>query len=319
MRTRETIFTGAEAGTFLANGVRWITTTPTTLEILRNGTYTDIEKPGTRQTERGTGIVTFDTLLGGKAYLDPTMGTVRLSGSMPPHDASLVLTYQPRFLRVSEGTSAGYASPNLAVDERFIPDITYWRRAGDGSDADANDPIRMGRYLFTYARAAAGSGQAARPMLKSMRFGVDLPLPIFTNPDGTTGPVTVAKSDPLDTGTLQYYQLDPAKKKIYFTPDDENRAVTITFEAADEGTGADLGPRTINARVEMITERSEELVPMDQATNETNLAMFLDPFDHADLRRPGLVWLLWSSTRTGAPDVYMQTIAPRFTPRVAGK
>ena len=315
VRTRETMFEATEPGTFLADGVEWVTSAPITLEVLENGVYTDIETAGTRQTERDTGIITFDTKLGGKAYLDPIMGTVRLSGAMPPHNAELVLTYQPKLLRISEGTAAGYAAPNLAFDERFIPDITYWRRAGDGSNVDATDPVRTGRYLFTYGRAAAGAGQAARPMLKSMRLGVDLPLPVFTNPDGSTGTITVSSS----SGSLNYYQVDPAKKKIYFTPDDEDKQVTINYEAADPATGADLGQRSISASIEMIEERPEELVQLNQATDETNVSMFLDPFDYVNFRRPGLVWMLWSSTRAGAPDIYMQTIAPRFTPVIQGK
>lgn len=315
VRTREAVFESGQPRTFLADGVEWVTTSPMTLEVLRNGIYTDIEVAGTRQTERGTGIITFDTKLGGKAYLDPTMGTVRLSGSLPPQDSLLVLTYQPKLLRVSEGTTAGYAAPNVAFDERYIPDISYWRRAGDGSDVDGTDPVRPGRYVFTYARAAAGAGQAARPMLKSMRLGVDLPLPVFTNADGTTGAITVTST----SGALQYYQVDPAKKKIYFTPDDEDKTVTIVYEAADPATGASLGSQTVTDTIEMIVERPEELIQLDQATDETNLFMFLDPFDYIDFRRPGLIWLLWSSTRSGAPDVYMQTIAPRFTPLNTGK
>ena len=86
---------------------------------------------------------------------------------------------------------------------------------------------------------------------------------------------------------VQYYQIDPAKKKIYVTADDEDRPITVNFEAADEGTGADLGQRTVIANAGLITERPEELVPLDQASNEANLFMFLDPFDYMNPRRPG--------------------------------
>jgi hypothetical protein len=317
-RTRERLISGGEAGTYLSDGVRWITGTGSaiSLEVQQGAGFTDIEVAGTRQTERDTGIITFDTKLGGKAYLDPGMGTVRLSGSAPTRNSSLVLTYQPRLLRVSEGTTAGYAGPNVAFDDRLIPDLTYWRRGGDNSSVDNTDAVRNGRYLFAYGRAAAGSGQAARPMLKTMRFGVDLPAPIFTNPDGSTGAITITTGP----GGVQYYQLDPAKKKIYFTSDDEDQSVNIQYEAADEATGRSIGVVQTGAmRISMISERPEELVQLDQATNETNLAMFLDPFDYLTPRRPGLVWMLWSSTRTGSPDVYMHTIAPRFTPLLTGK
>ncbi len=314
VRTKEPLETGSEAGMFLSTGAQWVPNTTVTLEVLNGGVYTDLEVPSTRIVERDTGIISFDTKLGGKAYIDPSMGSVRLTGAMPPHNASLVLTYQPRFLRVSEGTTAGYASPNLGVDERVIPDISYWRRGSDQALVDGTDAVRTGRFMFTYGRAAAGAGQAARPTMKTLRFGVDLPLPVFTNPNGTTGSVSVS-----GLGPNGFYQIDPAKRKIYVTPSDEDRNITVTYEAANEGTGADLGSRTVVANASLITERPEELVPLDQASNEANVSMFFDPFDYMNPRRPGLVWLFWSSTRTGSPDVYMQTIAPRFTPVVTGK
>lgn len=314
LRTQEPLQASATAGTYLALGVQWVPNATVALQSLTGTTYTDLEVPSTKIVDRDTGIITFDTKLGGKAYIDPSNGSVRLTGAMPPHSSTLVLTYQPRFLRISEGTTAGYASPNLAVDERVIPDISYWRKP-DNSQVDGTDMVRPGRFIFTYGRAAAGAGQAARPTMKTLRFGVDLPLPVFTNPDGSTGLVTVS-----GLGPNGYYQIDPAKKKIYVTPTDEDQSVTISYEAADGGTGADLGPRTVGPiNVSLITERPEELVPLDQASNEANVSMFLDPFDYMNPRRPGLIWLFWASTRSGAPDVYMQTIAPRFTPVVTGK
>ena len=56
---------------------------------------------------------------------------------------------------------------------------------------------------------------------------------------------------------------------------------------------------------------------VEQASNESSVAPFLDPFDPAKGstdRRPGLIWMFWSSTRGGNPDIYMQTIAPHFGP-----
>lgn len=318
-RTRERLVAGGAAGTYLAEGVSWISSPTISLEIFAQGTMQDIELPNTRVTDRETGIISFNTRLGGKAYLDPAMGTVRLSGANPAQASSLYLTYQPRLLRVSEGTSAGYAGANVAFDQRLIPDLSYWHRGGDASSVDNTDPVRNDRMVFTYNRAAAGAGQAARPMLKTMRLGIDLPFAIFTDANGNEGPVSVAKGNVSEPGNIQYFQVDPAKKRVYFTGADEDRTVTVTYQAADEATGQSLGTKTWTARVGWVTERTEELMQLDQAANETNLSMFLDPFDSSNLRRPGLIWLLWSSTRTGAPDVYMQTIAPKFTPVVPSK
>ena len=166
-----------------------------------------------------------------------------------------------------------------------------------------------------YNRAAAGSGQSARPFYKTMRFGVDLPTPVFTTPDGI-----VATADLTVTGENSFYQIDPAKGKVYFTTADEDQLVTINYRMADPATGKSLGMRQIQAVVGLITERNEAPMPLDQAVNESNLSLFLDPFETAGTqRRPGLFWLFWTSNRSGAPDLFFQTMSPRFTPFPEGK
>lgn len=312
--TRERMTAGNEPGTYVAQGINWDTGSTIRVDILRGGVYTDIEVPGTRAIDRATRLVTFNTRLGGKAYVDPTTGIIRLTGGSPGPSASLHATYSPLHLRVTEGTGAGYASPSLSFDDRLIPDNAFWFRT-DESAVDDTDQVRVGRYLFGYVRAAAGGGQAARPFMKTMRLGVELPLPVFTDANGTIplGNLTIAAEN-------SYFQVDPAKKKIYFTQEDEDNTVTITYVAADEATGRALpGTQTVVAKVGMIVERSEAAVPLDFVQNESNLYMFVDPFDLPTLRRPGLVWMFWTSTRAGAPDLFFQTIAPKFTPVVVGE
>jgi hypothetical protein len=108
---------------------------------------------------------------------------------------------------------------------------------------------------------------------------------------------------------------------VYFTADDENRIVSINFTAVDETTGQPIVVAARNYRVSMITERGENPIAIEQAVNETQLFSFVDPFDNgtATLRRPGLIWLFYTSTRGGTSDVFFQTIAPRFTPVPVGR
>jgi hypothetical protein len=44
--------------------------------------------------------------------------------------------------------------------------------------------------------------------------------------------------------------------------------------------------------------------------------MFFDPTvqDLSYSGRRSLIWMLWSSTRNGSPDIYMQTISPKLRP-----
>ena len=56
--------------------------------------------------------------------------------------------------------------------------------------------------------------------------------------------------------------------------------------------------------------------PIEQAVSEQGLTAFMDPFvaAHPSVLRPPLIWLFWSSTRSGNSDVYFQTIAPHIAP-----
>jgi hypothetical protein len=283
------------------------------------GTYTAAND--TRQYDATTGILSFDTRLGGKAYIDPAIGQVRFTGGLPPRTANLLLTYQPRFVRVTAGGPAAYSGSTGLFDSRLVSSTAGWWRSAN-VPATMTDDIRNDRLIFTYTRAASGTGQAARPYMSTLRFGVRLTDPvsgealrIATDTNGNPiSPVTV-------TGNSGFYQLDPAQARVYFTAFDEDRTVSITFPAMNDA-GASRGVVTLtNLRVSLVGERAEEVVPIEQAVNESGLSPFLDPFNYLSAadRRPPLVWMFWTSTRSGGPDLYFQTIAPNWSPITIGR
>jgi hypothetical protein len=98
----------------------------------------------------------------------------------------------------------------------------------------------------------------------------------------------------------------------------EDRRVRITYTGVDE-SGNTVNPPPFEAKVDPLVELVEEAVPIEQAGNESGMNIAMDPlssaFNRQDFRRPALYWLFWTSTRTGVPDVFFQTVAPRFTPR----
>jgi hypothetical protein len=158
--------------------------------------------------------------------------------------------------------------------------------------------------------------------MKTMRFGVQLPTGIHTQANGNVSlPMSVSG---MANSTTSFYQVDPANGRVYFTAENENRSVSITYTPVDPETGNALPPRTYPnpaigeppVTVTMITERAEVPVPIEQAVNESQLYSFIDPLDSTSdaNRRPGLVWMFYTSTRAGGPDIYFQTIAPRLTP-----
>lgn len=302
----------------------------------------NLEVPGTRIVDRQTGAISFDCTLGGKAYLDPNLGTVRFSTARPARASVLLLSYQPYVMRVSTGAGASYGGSSILFDSRLTglspspfnlagglygPD--FWKLS-DNSFAVPTDPIRNDRFILGYVRSASGGGQAARPYLKSMRFGVQLGSNIYVRPDGSLlNPPGIpgASITVIGMPAGEFYQVDPAHGRVYFSRGMEDRTVTIQYTGVD-GAGQPIfgpggNPITVTTTVDLLTEREEAQMTLDQASNESALSMFLDPFDPAannlNDRRPGLIWFFWSSTRAGNPDIYFQTLAPKFTPVVGGR
>lgn len=297
-------------GLYETQGLSWDVRSPITLEQSLNGTTTNLEVPGTRRRDSETGLISFDTTLGGKVYLDPSMGTVRFGSAVPSVQAVVYLTYTPRILRVSGGTGAGHGSPSILVDNRLTGNIDYWARP-DNTAVQPADQVRPTRFIFTYTRAGSGEGQTARPYMRTARLGAQLDYPIYTNADGSIPPGGL-----IVTGATSFYQVDPANGRVYFTDRDENRSVTIQYTALDEATGQPFNPGPAQSyTVGLLTEKPEAPIGIEQAVNETQMWTSLDDWDAPSTgRNPGLIWMFWSSTRAGTPDLMFQTIAPRFTP-----
>lgn len=315
-------------GVYRARGVLWArrNTTATTLPAIElvqtvNGGRTSL-LVGTPTIERQSGLIAYDSRLGGKVYIDPELGTVKFVGAVPSRNAELRVSYTPTFLRVTPGGSAAYSAVNGLWDDRFVPNYDYWFTANSNAtgygNIDGSAGVRNDRYYFAYGRGAAGGGVTARPYSTSMRLGVRLPTRIATDAEGKVLNVRVI-------GATRPYQLDPANGRIYFQAEDENRLVRVTYTGVDEGTNAPIPnivvPSDPNATISpsFILERTETILPVDEAANDSALTAFLDPFTYASTaanprERPPLVWLFYVSTRAGGPDLYFQTVAPRFTP-----
>jgi hypothetical protein len=132
--------------------------------------------------------------------------------------------------------------------------------------------------------------------MSTFRFGIRLGRALKVNPDGSLGETLVI------SGNVGAYQIDPVAGRIYFTADDEDRIIRLGFN----------GQRT-QKMVTIIGESPEDFVPMDTAVNESNFNLFLDVAGFPATRR-GMVWGLWSSTREGSPNLFMQSMARKITP-----
>ena len=156
--------------------------------------------------------------------------------------------------------------------------------------------------VMSAVRSATTGGQTARPVMGTYRLGVRLGRSILTNPDGSFAETVTV------TGNTGSYQIDPAAGRIYFTRFDEDRSIRIQLGGAGSIPAVD-----VTRPVTFIGETAENFITMENPTNESNLYMFLDPVGNVGNRR-GMIWMLWSSTRGGAPSIFMQTVARKIIP-----
>ena len=296
-------------GLYEVRGVDWDRQSPIQLVEYVNGAPANLLVAGSQNFDRETGLISYDTTLGGKVFFDPDLGTVRFTTGAPPRDSVLTLTYTPAFLRISSGGTAAYTEPTGLFEDHFNSNNNEW--FNNGSQIAAGT-VRDARFMFFFDRAAGG-GVTARPFRTTMRFGINLPTRIYVDSNGI--PETGNNTSTLTiSGNVGPYQLDPSNGRIYFTPLDENRSITVTYLGQDvQGTTV---KESMMANVGLVTEQSEQPVLIDQPVDETNLFAFLDPFTYPGAQnvRPPLVWMFYASTRAGMQDIYMQTIAPNLSP-----
>jgi hypothetical protein len=300
----ELLSSAGQPGLFRSLGVLWDRNAPIQLTQVLNGITTNLLANGTAVYDQESGLITYDSNLGGKVYIDPKLGIVRFGSSAPTSNAAILISYTPRFLRISTGSGQGYARATGLYDAREISSALYWFLAG-GQNANLTESILNDRMVFTYDQASGGTSQAPRPYVSTLRFGIQLPTGIATTSVGAPQFVTVS-------GAKGPYQIDPSNGRIYFTDADEDNKVQVNYTGLL--TSGTTGPVSATGTVSWVREELEQPILIDNAVNESDLTSFLDPFSFIGQRRPPLIWLFWTSTRTGVSDIYFETIAPQWNP-----
>ncbi|MBS1712859.1 MAG: PQQ-binding-like beta-propeller repeat protein [Armatimonadetes bacterium] len=325
-------------GVFWAPGLQWVTDQAsldqidiTTDPSGATGSIWD-QKTATRDFDQASGILKFNSRFGGSVLLESSTGAVRMTGVILPRGTRLYIKYRPSIVRVSTGTGANYRSVATTYDDRFIGvrvvpgnpqrnllgDLQNW--VGEVNAAQPDSPLRWDRTVVAYTRTSGDGTAAARPFYQTLRPGIVLANAIQTDQNGAA---TYFRVDNWGGGVAveHYAQFDPATGRVFFLTGNEDRRVTVTYDAVDE-SGRFIGRLTEAWTVRQIPELLEQAVPIEQVGNESGLSIALDPlnspFNNIDPvagRKPGLLWFFWSSSRTGQPDVYFQTVAPRFSPK----
>lgn len=304
------------SGLYRTRGVAWDLTGTNPIDIqvfVGTSTQASLITSGTMRIDRETGLVTGDSVFGGRVVIDPKLGTVRLLNGAPPKNALIKVTYKPGFIRVSAGGPASYTSVSSMFDQRYLSEVNYWFFASGGPVLPTSQ-VHNDRYVYMMGRAAAGTGQTARPFMSTMRLGVRLPYPVLTTANGGVVSLNVQL---VSGSALNAYQINPARGQVYFTKEDEGKIVNITYTYNDGSGNGSKTYTTGDVPISFVLETSEAAIPIEQAVNESNLSAFLDPFSYATTNsannlRPPLMWLFYTSTRAGGSDLYFQTIAPRL-------
>ena len=257
--------------------------------------------------DRQTKLQSATTIFGGRVMIDTELGTIKITGAPLPKSAQLQVTYTPTFMRLSDTGVAGYTSPSLVFDNRLESsnsnvNYAFWKTPSGIDEGLASGNTFADRMVMTAVRSATTGGQTARPTMATYRLGIRVGRSILTNPNGT-----LAESVTI-TGNTGSYQIDPAAGRIYFTRFDEDRSIRIQLG----GLGS-TAPVDVTRPVTFVGESAENFITMENPVNESNLYMFLDPVGTAANRR-GMIWMLWSSTRGGAPNIFMQTVARKIIP-----
>jgi hypothetical protein len=308
-------------GVYWSNGIDWSTRDVdlNNLDVVnRVGTArTSIIDRNTRQFDTLSSTISYDCLLGGKVYIDPRTGSVRFSGAMVPRDSRLEVLISANAVRVSTWLAANYRNASLVFDDRFYGErsdlnaFSYWGNS-QNNGAAAPDPVRNDRFMLTFTRSASEGTQISRPFMRTLRFGIQLPTAVATDNDGVILGFQVQN---MPAGS--FYQVEPATGKVYFTSEAEDLTnLVVRYTGIDE-QGRVVPNIQVQVPVTLLEETVEATVPIEQPVNEASMTVAIDPIninglDRA-LRRPGLYWLFWTSTRGGVTDVYFQTIAPRFS------
>lgn len=314
--------------------------------LIRNDTANPADMRS-RIVDRETREMVFEGTRGGKVYVDARRGSVRFSGTILGRAAQIFAVYSPRFVRVSgnqgafnvgdvsggriartsASTGGNYRGAAAAFDDRYLgvyldgflaeraltEDANFWYTPSGAALAPPYQ-VRQDRFYVAFNRTSGDGAASARPVMTSLRFGINLPTPVAINPN-TGLPVSITVSS--SAATPLAYQIDPVSGRLFVPSEHEGATITIRY------TGVDVNGNlitNINRQeiVGIIPEMPEQAVPIEQVGNEGDLFISLDrvapnnPF--VDQRRPPLLWLVWSSARTGAPDVYFETYAPKTAP-----
>lgn len=294
------------------------------------------------QFDKASGLVTFDSRLGGQIVVDPRSGSVLFPNVPPAKGDTVIVSYSPQVMRLNTSRdesgiirSGGFGIFN-ADEPVFMPKpalipvgsaanpVAVWDKGLNGVNPrtllTAPTVIRpagaspaLDRLWVVYRKTDLSGAVRSGLFYKSLRLMIRLPRPVrLLNPAPGNGSQQIANVTV--TGNVGPYEVDWVRGRIYFTSIDEGSVVTVNYNAHDAGNSGALTYRVAwGDEISAATQRGVDIttpevpVPTDTSVNEGQVSAFKDPYSDR-------LWMFWTSTRNSTTDLYYQTINPQFYP-----
>jgi hypothetical protein len=205
--------------------------------------------------DQASGLIYYDSILGGQIVIDPRSGTVSFPQVAPGRNDAIYVNYTPMVMRLNTSRdetniirSAGYGNFN-ANDPAFV------QRSATVSPGSNQNPVAImerdfnERGALTSPQVVLPNGAGAFPRLwtlyrksdvsgtvkstiyyKAMRLLARLPRPVALTNNG--GQYTLAGNISVN-GNAGPVEVDWVRGRVYFTELDEGRTVTINFKYID--------------------------------------------------------------------------------------
>ena len=291
------------------------------------------------QLDKASGLLYFDSRLGGKLIVDLRSGTISFPSVAPGKTDELRVSYTPQVMRLNTNRDeAGLVLPRatgspMVNDPAFLPHpasipvgnyanpVAVWDKGLNGINPRSlltapqvmfgNGARPLDRLWVVYRKTDANGSVRSGLFYKALRLMIRLPRPVGLTARNGNGQQQIAGLTV--GGNLGPYEVDWVRGRIYFTSIDEGSLITVNYTAQDGVASNQLGYRVAWGDEISVASQGgdfttpEVLVPTDTSVNEGQVSAFKDPYSDK-------LWMFWTSTRNSTTDLYYQTLAPQFYP-----
>ncbi|HEV2474285.1 MAG TPA: hypothetical protein VGS41_16530, partial [Chthonomonadales bacterium] len=224
------------------------------------------------QLDPASGLVYYNSSLGGRMVVDPRSGTVSFPDVPPGRNDVIFASYIPQVMRLNTSRDEsniyrpdGYGNfPLGANDPAFKPlpatttsgnnmnPVAIWDRSSNpravftapqvvfqsNGAAWSGPGPEVDRLWVLYRKTDPSSNTPGAIVYKAMRLMIRLPRPPALTTPNSNGQQQLAGLTV--TGNLGPYEVDWTRGRIYFTQVDENSQVTVNYTYKDPATNNSL-------------------------------------------------------------------------------